>query len=82
MSSDGIDLAGLHNLPWTQPAPTSGPGDKPDTGPGNGDRPGPCVRPTVEELSFRARRTVADLHAAIAQSRRARGADIQLGEVA
>ncbi|WP_435233326.1 hypothetical protein [Micromonospora aurantiaca (nom. illeg.)] len=78
-----LDLADLHHLPWS-PAPR--PGDElPPPTPDNPTpgRPGPCHRPTVDELIAQSREVVADVYATIARNRAARGADRDdLGQVA
>lgn len=73
------DLADILAHQFATPAPTAG---DPPTRPGDGPwKPGgPSQRPTTDELVVAARQTVIDLNAAVARSRRARGAD--LGEVA
>ncbi|MFE9955874.1 hypothetical protein [Micromonospora sp. NPDC005299] len=80
MSFDAVDLdvfTAHLNRPGAAPAPTAAGDDPPIlTGPWQ------PRRPTVDELCASARQTVVDLHAAIARSRQARGADTDLREVA
>ncbi|MEV4521437.1 hypothetical protein AB0J77_14510 [Micromonospora tulbaghiae] len=67
----------LAHTGWTRTAPHGG-DDLPPPTPDNPTpgRPGPCHRPTVDELCADSRAVVAELHAAIARSRQARGADL------